>query len=405
MINKIQTTNIIGNNKSSIFNAQKVLNPSFCSNEINNQADSFESKNTQDNNPKTKSELALIALTGATTTFAGIAHHRLGTIIKSVGETAPMTPWGRLQKVFDLTSKDAMTGLYNKGALLTSVKTEYANAIKEGKNFSVAMFDMDNFKSINEVFNHDIGDTVLKQIAKNINDIAKNNGAKGFRYGGEEFVVTLPGQEAEAMAKIAAEIKEAIKNDTVIQGYLPEFKEKASAKTKFVDSQLAQFDLIFPRLRSHSRSQSSQSTAKSIITVLEAHIQECKPSDTANLHEIIKTLKNASGHDLEKLLSVHTKIGDNSTLGKELDKIHFQYGSLKNDLQKWTTHLIQHDNKFTISGGIVNLKGIATIKNSETPIKIADAALKSAKENGKNTIITANEDLIKKTIEEVENKS
>lgn len=407
MINQIQSINNLTNNTIQRFNTSKSLNLAFCSNEINNQTDTFESR-TNDSK-KSNSNLGVIAITGASATFAGLAHHRLGTIIKSVGETAPSTPWGRLEKVFELTSKDAMTGLYNKATLLASINKEYKNTMKNNKPFSIAMLDMDNFKGVNEVFDHNVGDTVLKRIAANINEVAKKHGVKGFRYGGEEFVVLMPGHTPESSKIIIDEIAKAIKEDKIIQDYVPEFITKANKDINFVTSKLEQFDSIFPKLRKEKAIGSYKTLANEIITLIETHIKQYEPSDKKALDELLIKLKTSKTSDLRNLLSVKTETGDHSTLGNELNKIYSQYSASKNDLTKWVNHLEIHKEKenkrFTVSGGIVSLTNATIIKNSETPIKIADAALKSAKENGKNIIVAANDDLIKKTIDEVEKEA
>lgn len=399
MINQIPQINSLTNNNVQKFNVSKPLNLGFCSNEVNNQPDTFESQKS-----KTNSELGLIALTGASVTAAGITHHKLGTIIKSVGETAPLSPWGRLKKVFELTSKDPLTGIYNRATLLASIDKEYKNAMKNNKPFSVAMLDMDNFKGINEVFDHDKGDIVLKRIAANINEIAKKHGIKGYRYGGEEFVIVMPGHDSNSSKTIIEEIAKTIKEDKIIQDYMPEFIEKANKDIDFVTAKLNKFDSIFPKLRHQKWVGDYRALANETISIIEEHIQKYDPSDRKALDEIVTKLKTAKTHDLNKLLSVKTETGDHSTLGNELNKIYSQYSASKNDLTKWVNHLDQHK-MFTVSGGIVNLTNTTTIKNSETSIKLADAALKSAKENGKNTIIVATDELINKTIDKINKQS
>lgn len=398
MINQIQTTNNLANKR---YLGAKSMSPSFCSNDIVNNSDTYENQTNEMGKSKNDSELGMMAITGASATFVGVTHHRLGTVIKSVGETAPLTPWGRLKKVFELTSKDSMTGLYNKATLIASIDKEYKIAMKNNKPFSVAMLDMDNFKGINEVFNHDTGDIVLKRIAANINEVAKKHDIKGFRYGGEEFVIVMPGYDAESSKTIIEEMAKAIKEDKIIQNYRTEFIEKSNSDINFVTSKLSQFDSIFPKLRHEKPIEDYKILANEIISIIETHIKQYEPSDKKTLDEIVNTIKKANVSELPNLLSVKTETGDHSTLGNELNKIYSQYSASKNDLTKWVNHLNQHE-MFTVSGGIVNLTNANTIKNSSTSIKIADAALKSAKENGKNIIVVANDDLIKKTIEKVD---
>lgn len=403
MITKIQTINNPLNNKTQKSDSRQPANTSFCSRELISQADSFDTQANEETKQNNALEMAMMATTGGSITVLGLTHARLGGIIKSVGEKAPSSFFGRLSKISEMSSKDSMTGLYNKATLLASIDKDYKNAMQNGENFSVAMLDMDNFKGINEVFDHKTGDIVLIRIAANINEVAQKYGAKSFRYGGEEFVVTLAGQDTETTNKMITEIADSIKKDKIIQDYLPSFKEKANDDIKFLDTALTQLNsFIFPNIRGRKGDKVDDygKVATNIILLVENHIEKYDPSNKKVLTSIVDKLKAAKPEELPTLLSVNTKFGE-TTLGVELDKIHSQYAGMKNDHQKWINHVNQH-NMFTISGGIVNLTNANVIKNSETPIKIADAALKSAKENGKNIVIVANDDLINKTIERVD---
>ncbi|MDH4275456.1 MAG: GGDEF domain-containing protein, partial [Gammaproteobacteria bacterium] len=61
--------------------------------------------------------------------------------------------------------------------------------------YTIAMLDVDHFKSFNDTFGHDVGDQVLKMVASKIRKIG--GGGKAFRYGGEEFAVIFPGKTAK----------------------------------------------------------------------------------------------------------------------------------------------------------------------------------------------------------------
>lgn len=387
MIYGIQISNNLNNRQIKPYNAQKSPAPSFGSCPINPQ------------------DITTLAIAGGSATAYIIARIKTSNILKLVGEKAPLTLWNRFGKISELASKDNMTGLYNKAALLTSVDKEYKTAMKKGKPFSLAIFDMDNFKAINEEFGHKTGDNVLTRIARNIKEIAEKHNLKGFRYGGEEFVVAMPGHDAESSKKIADEIAVAIKKDETIQGYLSEFKGKVQAKIGFLDATITKLDkAIFPKLRRQQGESidNYDELATDIISVIENHLTECKPSNRKTLDSIVQRLTTAPKSELPNILSVHTPFGE-GTLGSELDRIHYQYNDMKHDRQKWFNHVNEHK-MFTISGGLVNLTKENVIPNSLNSIEIADAALKSAKENGKNTVITANQDLITKTIEDIKNR-
>ena len=80
---------------------------------------------------------------------------------------------------------DGLTGLYNKKTLFSKIESFIE---KYGKNTTIAMLDIDNFKSVNDTYGHVVGDVVLKKIAEIIKEQVNDNSVAG-RYGGEEFIV------------------------------------------------------------------------------------------------------------------------------------------------------------------------------------------------------------------------
>lgn len=95
---------------------------------------------------------------------------------------------------------DPLTGLRNRHHLEDTLQTQTAQAMRTGEPLSCMMIDIDHFKSINDRFGHEAGDQVIKSVASIVQRAAHDNGL-AFRYGGEEFLVLLPGaDEPEAHA-------------------------------------------------------------------------------------------------------------------------------------------------------------------------------------------------------------
>lgn len=95
---------------------------------------------------------------------------------------------------------DPLTGLRNRHHLENTLHTQMTQAMRNGEPLSCMMIDIDHFKSINDRFGHEAGDQVIKNVAT-IVQRAAHDGGLAFRYGGEEFLVLLPGAgEAEAHA-------------------------------------------------------------------------------------------------------------------------------------------------------------------------------------------------------------
>lgn len=96
---------------------------------------------------------------------------------------------------------DELTGLYNRSAFdeaVASLKDQ-----KEALTVSVLFSDIDFFKKYNDSFGHAKGDECLQKVSEVIKDKAKAADGKAYRYGGEEFVVILPGREKESALNIA----------------------------------------------------------------------------------------------------------------------------------------------------------------------------------------------------------
>ena len=101
---------------------------------------------------------------------------------------------------------DPLTGLYNRRYLSETIEREIAVAKREKKHLSVIVMDLDHFKNINDTFGHQVGDQFLTEFANLIgNRIRKSDTA--CRYGGEEFLLVLPGTTLEDAAKRADEIR------------------------------------------------------------------------------------------------------------------------------------------------------------------------------------------------------
>src|SRR5699024_8760153 len=90
--------------------------------------------------------------------------------------------------------------------------------IENNTPFSLLMIDIDHFKQINDTYGHLVGDEVLQQLGKLLNEITQANKASAFRFGGEEFNVILPDATiteaqviAETLRKKFAEMKHPTK--------------------------------------------------------------------------------------------------------------------------------------------------------------------------------------------------
>lgn len=110
----------------------------------------------------------------------------------------------------DMARKDGLTGINNRTHFMKLFKTSVAEVIEKNSYISVALFDIDKFKSVNDTYGHLAGDEVIKRIASVAEScIGKYNGFV-CRYGGEEFVAVLPDMKLELAQPIIEELFEEI---------------------------------------------------------------------------------------------------------------------------------------------------------------------------------------------------
>jgi diguanylate cyclase (GGDEF)-like protein len=106
---------------------------------------------------------------------------------------------------------DPLTKILNRDSLNAFLDFSWRNAKIQKEPLSALMLDIDHFKNINDSFGHQMGDKILLEVTKTISQTLRSNDGFG-RYGGEEFVVLLPGLDKSKAVMIAERIRKAIKN-------------------------------------------------------------------------------------------------------------------------------------------------------------------------------------------------
>ncbi|MBN3854954.1 GGDEF domain-containing protein [Paraburkholderia sp. Ac-20340] len=172
--------------------------------------------------------IALLAfLADVTLTLAGSARFTLGwygarvaSVIASSALLAALLVeismlYSRLARINeDLEEKanrDALTGLYNRGWFDAAYTRECLVARHQERPLSVLMVDVDHFKLFNDAYGHAAGDDCLRLVASALTGCLRRQGDAVSRYGGEEFVVLLPGCATATAVSIAEAMRSAVR--------------------------------------------------------------------------------------------------------------------------------------------------------------------------------------------------
>lgn len=112
----------------------------------------------------------------------------------------------RSRTLRSLMIRDSLTGLYNHTTTKERLEVELMRARRDRRPLALALLDLDHFKQVNDTYGHPTGDWVLKSLARLLQQRLRRNDIIG-RYGGEEFAVVLPDNDATAAAKVLDEIR------------------------------------------------------------------------------------------------------------------------------------------------------------------------------------------------------
>ncbi len=121
-------------------------------------------------------------------------------------------------KLFLWAIHDSLTGLYNNHYFYKELNDEIEKSKRYGRIFSLVMFDIDNFKHVNDTYGHSSGDKALQGLADCIRKTIRKDVDIASRYGGDEFVIVFPNTTAENAYRVSERLlnlvrKKKIKTD------------------------------------------------------------------------------------------------------------------------------------------------------------------------------------------------
>jgi diguanylate cyclase (GGDEF)-like protein len=104
---------------------------------------------------------------------------------------------------------DELTGVFNRRGIIDMANHAYARSMHERRSFSLALIDLDYFKAINDQYGHPIGDAALQEAARRIQRALRGGDIVG-RWGGEEFLVVLPGLSPSVLQDVGNKLVQTV---------------------------------------------------------------------------------------------------------------------------------------------------------------------------------------------------
>jgi two-component system, cell cycle response regulator len=116
------------------------------------------------------------------------------------------------EELRDQATKDFLTSIWNRSSILDILNRELQRGVREGRPVGLVLADLDHFKSVNDTYGHFAGDAVLREFVRRMAGSIRPYDAIG-RYGGEEFLIVLPGCDADVTEKQAERMRLALAHE------------------------------------------------------------------------------------------------------------------------------------------------------------------------------------------------
>jgi diguanylate cyclase (GGDEF)-like protein len=110
---------------------------------------------------------------------------------------------------------DGLTGLANRRHCEDALGAELARVLRFGGPLSIVLGDLDDFKSVNDEHGHPVGDTVLREFARVLENSVRDVDVAG-RWGGEEFLLVLTGTDARGAVRLAERVRNYLEGRTLL---------------------------------------------------------------------------------------------------------------------------------------------------------------------------------------------
>jgi diguanylate cyclase (GGDEF)-like protein len=123
----------------------------------------------------------------------------------------------RTHELQELATRDGLTNLFNRTAILSALASECEQARKRNAGVCIALIDLDHFKDVNDTYGHLAGDEVLRQTAARLARTVRSTDALG-RYGGEEFLIIFRDAPQECGLERCEDIRQSLSSEPIVFG-------------------------------------------------------------------------------------------------------------------------------------------------------------------------------------------
>ncbi len=120
------------------------------------------------------------------------------------------------QRSKEMAKRDDLTGLFNDRYLHHSLSVKIGEALASGDDCGLVFLDLDHFKNVNDTHGHLIGSRVLAEVGATLQQILPG-GAIAARYGGDEFVLVLPGSGRQELAWVAEAVRQSVETTVFLE--------------------------------------------------------------------------------------------------------------------------------------------------------------------------------------------
>ena len=150
------------------------------------------------------------------------------------------------EKVLKLSLSDGLTGLSNRRCFDTFLSEEWRRCTRLKMPLTLVLMDIDNFKTINDTYGHQVGDECLRMLSGILNDYAKRPGDLSARLGGDEFAIVFGNTPFEKAKKLLEELISSVRTLAVPDNRNNLFKITVSIgmATVYPEKKISEADLI-----------------------------------------------------------------------------------------------------------------------------------------------------------------